>query len=158
MLELRAFIAFGLTTLIRIVQISFKSGSWFGEQKRCDGDKVKENCIGDYNERIMDPIKTPASYCLYGLVFLSAILVILCFKRRSLAKYFMTLEFTIRLVSVCIPKVGGDGYDETAYLILFAFTFCAYYVGSGPSLIYSTFVYTFSLFFGVAIAYNRPLD
>ena len=85
MLELRAFIAYGLSTLIRMVQICFSSGGWFGEQKRCDSDKVKENCIGDYNESVMDPIKTPALWCLYGLVFFSAVLVILCFKCRSLA-------------------------------------------------------------------------
>ena len=106
----------------------------------------------------MDPIKTPALWCLYGLVFLSAVLVILYFKRRSLAKYFMTLEFTIRLVAVCIPTYAGFRYDEISYLITFGANFVCFYVGSGPSLIYSTFVYVFTLFFGVAIAYDRPLD
>ena len=70
----------------------------------------------------------------------------------------MPLEFTIRLVAVCIPTYAGFRYDEISYLITFGANFASYYVGSGPSLIYATFVYTFSLFFGVAIAFNRPLD
>jgi len=159
MLDRRAQVAFGLYTAVRVTQILYKSGGWFGEVKHCD-DQSQEitNCIEKYNTDLMDPIKTPAFWVLQGLVFLSAFLIILSFFRRPVAKYFIALEMIIRFVAVFHINNAGNNYDEISYAYTFGISFILFYVGSGLSIIYMTLVYSFSMVFGVVVAFDRELS
>ena len=158
MLDLRAQIGYGLTNVIRLTQIFYNSGGWFGDVKHCHhhSHKVK-NCIEKYNTDLLDPIKTSVLWLLKGMVFLSAFLVILSFFRRPIAKYFFALEVLIRFVAVFHINNSGYNYDEISYVYTFGLIGLMLYCGSGLSIIYSTFVYAFSLVFGIMVAYDREL-
>ena len=157
LVHLRAWVAYGLSTYFRLAQIIQKDGGWFGPKRPCGGD-VKDECIGDYNEDLTNSIETPATWLLKGLVVLSAILILITCKYRKLIPYFFALECLIRFVAVLLPTTAGFQYNELKYLITFALNFGMYYCGSGYSIIYSTFVYSFSLFYGISMVYNRALN
>ena len=106
MINLRAWVFYGLVTYFRVIQIIQQDGGWFGPQRRCS-DEVNDECIGDYNEELSSGIATPATWCLKGLVFLSALLVLIAFKCRKIVKYFFALECLIRFVAVLVPTTAG---------------------------------------------------
>ena len=52
-LETRAWITMCALTVVRLILIISKQGSWFKKEPRCLEDQ-QLNCIGPYNEAILD--------------------------------------------------------------------------------------------------------
>ena len=111
------------------MQIIFSSGGWFGEQRRCDS-KIIDNCLGDYNESLLDPTANAFNRILKLLVILSLVLSILCYKWKGIALYFYYLEMLTRLIAVAIPNIAGYKSDEVKLLAVHSSLFICYYTDS----------------------------
>ena len=143
-------------TARRVFQIGHQSGSWFGEQKRCN-DEVHEGCIGEYNHALMDPGASVLLYALYALVFFAVILNILCFKWKRIACYLFYLECLTRVVAVSFPNVAGYEDDEIKYVLIFCVNWVVFYTDSGNQIIVSTLTCAYHFYFGLMAAYLRPV-
>ena len=108
-LHIKTWLTFLALTILRVVHI-FSGGSWFQSRERCDSETEPpktSDCLGKYNEAVMDPIADFFFYALHVLVAVSIVLSLLCFKWRWIAGYFLYLECLIRICAVCFPNQSG---------------------------------------------------
>lgn len=105
----------------------------------------------------MDPGADFLNYLLRTLVFVSLILNLLCFKWRGIAGYLFYMESLIRIVATAIPNQAGYDKDEIKYMYVYAVYFVVLYTDSGKQIIVGCIVCAYSLFFGLSVAYLKPL-
>lgn len=82
----------------------------------------------------MEPV---LSKLLISIVFISAILNIIAYKKRWLAGHFLTLECVTRIVAIMIPNAAGYYYrNGLMHMVVFAGVFGMFFCGSGYELIF----------------------
>ena len=87
-----------------------------------------------------------------------AILCVVGYKKRAFADTFVYLESLIRCMSCIFPnRRASVEYDEFQYLITNGMVFYTLASRPGQQSIVTTFLLGFQLFFGLSIAYERPL-
>ena len=143
-------------TIRRVFQIFDQSGSWFGEQKRCNAE-IQINCVGEYNETLLDPGASFLLNFLYVLVFLALIMNLLCFRWKWIAGYFFYLECLTRIVAVSFPNVAGYEDDEIKYVLIFCVDWVVFYTDSGSQIIVCTLTCAYHFYFGLLVAYMKPV-
>lgn len=153
---MKTWLSFFILTAIRTARI-FSETSWFASQERCASDTDTDDCLGKYNEAIMDPIADFFILAAKVLIGVSFVLSLLCFKWRWLAGYFLYLECLIRLCVASFPSQNGQEYDEIYYLITFLISFVCFHSDSGCQIIAFSLTFAYCLFFGISVAYDRPL-
>ena len=111
--------------------------------------------MGPYDENIIEPVEPYFRKALSGIIFLSALLCVLCYKWRGIANVFMMLEGLIRLCVVFIPNSVtfntnplNTAFLGTTYIILFL-------VHESSSIIFMTLVLAVQIFVGDHIIYMR---
>ena len=102
-LQTRAWGFFSSFTIVRFWQMVRSEGAWFQDEPKCSTENYYD-CLGPYNEKLIDPILQYSRNTLTVLMILSAILCIICYKKRDLANSFMVLECLIRTVVIFKPN------------------------------------------------------
>ena len=95
-----------LLSIFRCLEIIFSTGNWFGDHEKCSAD-LTQNCIGTYDENLMEPTRPTCLFVLELLIFLGVFADALCYKWRQLARFFIYLELLCRLMAVMIPNTYG---------------------------------------------------
>ena len=98
-LRTRAWLFFAASNCLRIVEIFSGAKGWFGDQVMCS-EEVKTDCIKHYNKAFLDPIRPYTSNVMFVITFISIVLCILCYRWRSIADYFFTIENLMRFLAV----------------------------------------------------------
>lgn len=68
----------------------------------CNKEENDRNCLGDYNEALMDPLEHYARFALQILIVAGSILDIACLKWRHIANWLLYHECLLRCVALLI--------------------------------------------------------
>ena len=155
-LETRAWITACSVTVVRLLLIVSNQGAWFSKEPTCQDGQLL-NCIGSYNESILDSTQDIFRVLIKIIVGITAVTCVLCYKWRWLGKSFIYLEMCLHISAMFFPN--SKNYHSTFYFNTYeAFANCAALYTNQPITIY---MYTFTLimanFFGTNIAYSKPL-
>ena len=108
-LQTRAWFCHCANSIIRLGQLTMMSGAWFAEKCVClDHEIAKDKeCVGTYNNDIVDPMEPSLRIILIGLIIVGTLLDLLCYKWRRMANTFIYLECLTRVVAMLIPNFAS---------------------------------------------------
>ena len=154
-LQLRAWILHSIISGMRVFSLIAGVGPWFQEKKFCGGE-VQNDCIGVYNEGLLDPIVPIMMNLLKVVIILGTLLDLLIFKWRYLSSLVLHMECLTRLIVLLIPNYASYEHTTATYLYAFTSTFLIYYTDSGSQVIVLTLTFIVHVTFGQAVVYKRP--
>ena len=99
------------------------------DKKLC-GDEFEKDCIGEYNNELLDPIEPYTRASIKVLIVLAVMLDLACFKWLRLANLLFYLECLTRIMALLMPNFAAYEYNPTQYVILFALYFVTLYCNS----------------------------
>ncbi len=131
-----------------------KKGGWFSEKVTCD-EETKDNCIGDYNRELMDPLEPVLSRALVAIVLITAVIDIIAYKKRWLAEHFQNIECVMRIVAIMVPSsYGYDHRNNILHVVTFGGIAMMLLCGSGYHIIFLTLTLLFNLIVGKEVNYG----
>ena len=113
---------------MRVYQALTSSGAWLEEKVMCkDQEQCSSECIIEYNEDLIDPIKTKLESLLMLQIIGAAIVDVLAIKYRRLAHLMPYLELLTRLTASLIPNVASQSTSNVQYFYMLCIAVLAFY-------------------------------
>ena len=138
---------------MRIVQILTSSGGWYGETVKCD-EKVKAECIGEYNEAFLDPLSPYMGQILKVYMIPSVILCIWCYKKREIADYFYHIENLLQILSVFHLNASNYNMEYSQLSVRLLMLYLMYGIGFRAEIIANAITMAIYMFINNSLAYG----
>ena len=133
-----------------------QKGAWFSNEPKCSAENFYD-CLGPFNEELIDPILNWAERVLYILILFSALLCLICYKKRSLASAFITLESLIRICVIFLPNSIQYPQNPVNLTLQMGSLLVMFFVHEASSIISTTLALTLQVFVGWHIVYMKPM-
>ena len=144
-LRTRAWGIYSVMSLYRVIQAITKTGHWYEDPVDCSAETFYD-CIGRYNEDMLDPIDSKVRFMHRLAIGASVVLCLLAYRWRFLADFCLYFEAFIRLCAQFFPNQASQSHNPQMHCMIAVGSLLLLYSDSAGSMLFLGICLAISIF------------